>query len=331
MESKDKKLLLALTFFILAVTVYLVVTTLNTTSQGTVIFITGEENSTLISAGDSAAQFPVDINKVTKEQLMEIDGIGEKTAAAMIEYRIKNSGFKNMNELLNIDGIGEKTLDKLIKYLYINDEDTETSTKSVAVIPENTQPNTNQETTFPTTTTTVKTTSLVVFPLDINFAEFDELIQLKGIGEAKANSIIEYRNTIGFFYKTADIMLVDGIGESTFDNIKGFIKVDLSRLPKQSETVGEVTTPQTTTTTSQTTTITTTTFVTTTTELGGQLVNINTATYDEFMQLPGMTDEIVNKILNHRDLNNCIFTEKTEILMFISIDKYNQIKEYLTV
>ena len=40
----------------------------------------------------------------------------------MIEYRIKNSGFKNMNELLNIDGIGEKTLDKLIKYLYINDE-----------------------------------------------------------------------------------------------------------------------------------------------------------------------------------------------------------------
>ena len=48
---------------------------------------------------------------------------------------------------------------------------------------------------------------------------------LKGIGEAKAKKIIDYRNTNGYFEKIEDILNVSGIGESIFNKIKDNIEV----------------------------------------------------------------------------------------------------------
>ena len=61
--------------------------------------------------------------------------------------------------------------------------------------------------------------------LDINQANQMQLEELPGIGPSTALKIIEYRETIGYFDAIEDIMNVAGIGESTFDAIKDFIKV----------------------------------------------------------------------------------------------------------
>lgn len=59
----------------------------------------------------------LDINKATKEELVALPAIGEKTAAAILEYRTTRQGFKNLDELKNIKGISDDKLTLLKKYL----------------------------------------------------------------------------------------------------------------------------------------------------------------------------------------------------------------------
>lgn len=60
--------------------------------------------------------------------------------------------------------------------------------------------------------------------IDINTCTIDELLTLPGIGESKANNIIEYRKK-NKFNTINDIMNVSGISESLFNKIKEYIKV----------------------------------------------------------------------------------------------------------
>lgn len=51
-----------------------------------------------------------DFNMLTKEELICIKGIGNKTAGLIIEYKNINGDFKSFEQLLEIKGIGEKKL-----------------------------------------------------------------------------------------------------------------------------------------------------------------------------------------------------------------------------
>lgn len=58
--------------------------------------------------------------------------------------------------------------------------------------------------------------------ININNASKEELMSLNGIGESTANKIIEYRKK-NSFVDIEDIMNVDGIGKSKYENIKNHI------------------------------------------------------------------------------------------------------------
>jgi len=49
---------------------------------------------------------------------------------------------------------------------------------------------------------------------------------LPGVGEAKANSILEYRKSNGNFTTIEEIMLVNGIKHALFAKIKGLIRIN---------------------------------------------------------------------------------------------------------
>ena len=61
--------------------------------------------------------------------------------------------------------------------------------------------------------------------VNINTASKEELVKLNGIGESKANAIVEYRNKNGNFTNIEDIQNVDGIGKALYEKIKDNIKV----------------------------------------------------------------------------------------------------------
>lgn len=67
--------------------------------------------------------------------------------------------------------------------------------------------------------------------VDINNASVKELNSLKGIGEAKAKAIVEYRKE-HCFTKAADLMQVKGIGEATLKKNRDEITVGKCRLNK---------------------------------------------------------------------------------------------------
>lgn len=61
--------------------------------------------------------------------------------------------------------------------------------------------------------------------VDLNSADLSALTTLPGIGESKAQAILDYRAEHGPFRYVEDITKVSGIGRSTFENLKDYITV----------------------------------------------------------------------------------------------------------
>ena len=61
--------------------------------------------------------------------------------------------------------------------------------------------------------------------VNINTADLKTLMSLKGIGEKKAQNIIDYRTANGNFASIDELANVSGIGAKTVESLRPFIKV----------------------------------------------------------------------------------------------------------
>lgn len=61
--------------------------------------------------------------------------------------------------------------------------------------------------------------------VNLNTASKEELMTLPGVGESKADAIIQYRTECGGFESCEDIMQISGIKEAVFSKIKEYITV----------------------------------------------------------------------------------------------------------
>lgn len=182
--------------------------------------------------------FPADINLVSKEQLTEIDGIGEKTAEMIINYRTEAGKIRNMEMLLEIDGIGEKTLYKLKKYLYVSSADySEITTASPAtmtvsstvLVPSKTSVTTKVSQIYVTTTvsTTKKLPEIAQMSrVNINTATAEELAKCLLLNEDTARKIVELRDQIGYFSNDLELLYVDGFSESMLLERRPYIALE---------------------------------------------------------------------------------------------------------
>ncbi|MCD7741879.1 MAG: helix-hairpin-helix domain-containing protein [Ruminococcus sp.] len=97
----------------------------------------------------------------------------------------------------------------------------------------------------------------VSFPIDINTATYDQLIQIDGVGDATAQKILTFRSQKGKISSIEQLSEISGIGDKTVEKLKSYLYVS-------SEYYSAYTTQTSATTTKTTTTKTTTTKATTT-------------------------------------------------------------------
>ena len=62
-----------------------------------------------VYAGDAAK---ININKASAEELTQLQGIGQKYAAKIVEFRDQNGPFASPEDLMKVPGIGQKVLEK---------------------------------------------------------------------------------------------------------------------------------------------------------------------------------------------------------------------------
>ena len=63
----------------------------------------------------------------------------------------------------------------------------------------------------------------VTFPLDINRARLEELMELPGIGETLAQRMVEYRKSHGGFRSVDELRKVRGIGEKRMEQLRPLV------------------------------------------------------------------------------------------------------------
>jgi len=62
----------------------------------------------------------INLNTASENELVNLPGIGEKTAKKIVEYRKQIKKFTNINQLLNVKGIGNSKLNKIKKFISLN-------------------------------------------------------------------------------------------------------------------------------------------------------------------------------------------------------------------
>lgn len=67
---------------------------------------------------NEASTVLVNINTASKEELMNVSGIGASKADSIIAYRIKTP-FSKIEDIMNVSGIGESLFDKIKKYITV--------------------------------------------------------------------------------------------------------------------------------------------------------------------------------------------------------------------
>jgi competence ComEA-like helix-hairpin-helix protein len=168
-------------------------------------------------------------------------GLSPKQAAAIINYTHKGGRFYKPEDLQKMYTISPELYRKLLPFVQIK-ESASTTAKSFVPFEKKAY---------------VKKTVIV----DINTADSAQLDEIKGIGGTFAKRIIKYKERLGGFYKTEQLMEVYGMDEQKYAEIKD--QISISRV-------------------------------------GLKTININTAVFNDLKSNPYLSFKQINAIIQYR-------------------------------
>jgi len=205
----------------------------------------------------------IDPNNADFSQLVEF-GFNRFQANNIIEYRKRDGFFKTKTDLLKIYGIDSAFFKVIENYIQI-----EVAKKSP-----------------------IAHFNPVVLQVELNSADSTELMKINGIGSVYARRILKYRELLGGFYSTTQLLEVYNFPEETFKNIESSISTDTLLLKK---------------------------------------IRVNFAEYADLLRHPYLNKKQVEAVLNYRGKNGSfqnILQLKTNGL--IDSETFSRIRPYLT-
>lgn len=182
------------------------------------------------TADETEVSFPINLNSASAEELCAIKGIGETLAGNIISYRDSIGGFVNRDQLLDVDGIGEAKYASIREYLYIENEqelpqdisDFESEQQQTE------QENYSDETEAYSDDDTFDTLpdSEDVICIELNSAELEDLEMIPCFDEEMCESILELRDKIGHFSDVYEILYADGMTKKLFCEAEKYLYVE---------------------------------------------------------------------------------------------------------
>jgi len=215
------------------------------------------------ASGKKPELFDFDPNN-TKEKDWKRLGFTRKQISMINNYLAKGGQFRKKEDLKKMYCISEEKYSELKPYVYIvSTKNTEKPTKPIPLI------------------------------ININSADKMELVKLKGIGEYYAESIIKYREKLGGFINTNQLLEIYNFRVETYESIEEFIKIDKTEVRQ---------------------------------------INVNTADVELFGNHPYIQWKYAKQIINHRNRNGKFHKIEDILLHYLIPEKdFNKAKRYLTI
>ncbi len=207
---------------------------------GVIIFILTGLNLYMLYLLNEKEETPEIVTQVEPKKtikLLKVDikgeiknpGLYEVESGSRVMDVINKAGGLNNTADTTVINLSKKVKDEMVILIYSKEEVLKMKEKSEAseiVCPEVNDACAKDEVLEPLIETNEKAPAEIpAGKININTATLEELQTLTGIGEAKAQAIIEYRSQNGKFSSTEDIKNVNGIGEALFEKIKNNITV----------------------------------------------------------------------------------------------------------
>jgi competence ComEA-like helix-hairpin-helix protein len=204
-------------------------------------------------------------------------GLRDKTIQTIQNYLSKSGRFKKSEDLKRVYGLFPNEYERIAPYIKIEATDESNNFNSNKNVLAEIQP----AKTFPSRYAII----------DINTADTAAFISLPGIGSKLAARIINFRDKLGGFYTINQVGETFGLPDSTFQNIKQYLKLDYISIRK---------------------------------------ININTATVDELKMHPYIKWNLANPIIAYRNEHGP-FTKIEDLkkVMAITEEVYSKLAPYI--
>ena len=150
--------------------------------------------------------------RVDVKGMVKKAGVYELAKDSIVNDAIKKAGgLTSKADTTNVN-LSKSLTNEMVIYIPKKEEVTKSTVNDALVDKSNSVGFIDNESSNETTNTTTK--------VNINTATLKDLITLNGIGESKAQAILEYRTKNGNFKTLEDLKKVSGIGEAAYEKIK---------------------------------------------------------------------------------------------------------------
>lgn len=154
-----------------------------------------ESNSPMIreSTNQATAEVPLrpkiflDLNRVDSLELQQLQGIGPVFASRIVRFRDGLGGFYDKRQLLDVYGFDEARFEGLEDQVYVD--------------------------------------SILVSRIDINTADYEQLVSHPFISSKQANAVVRYRKQHGPYLEVADLLKIVTIDEEILRKIAPYLTV----------------------------------------------------------------------------------------------------------